>query len=88
MKLRVTLVLLVMVALASLSSTSYAEDTKPSDVWKYWTLDQDPLPPAQWKMTPGRTKYIGDGCWRDWKVTKCTPYGNYGKYRYVPGWNK
>lgn len=47
----------------------------------------DPVPPAEWRMNLAKTKYIGDGCWREWKYVKCTPYGNYGKNRYNPTYN-
>lgn len=88
MKIKLIILLLALLASFGFASSAFAADSKPSDVWNYWTLESDPIPPTKWNMNPTRTKYIGDGCWRDWKVVKCTPYGNYGKYRYNPNWNK
>lgn len=67
-----------MVAMAMLGIASAANALEPND----------PKPPVQWGMNENQTKYIGDGCWRQWKVVKCTPYGNYGIYRYNPDWGK
>lgn len=75
MKIKSILVLLVMVALSSLGTQAHA--LGPGD----------PIPPSPWKMNLAKTKYIGDGCWREWKYVKCLPYGNYGINRYNPTYN-
>jgi hypothetical protein len=75
MRIKSILVLLVMVMLGSLSPTASA--LQPGD----------PVPPLEWKMNLSKTKYIGNGCWREWKYVKCTPYGNYGKNRYNATYN-
>ena len=75
MKLRVTLVLLVAMVLLGIASASQA--LEPGD----------PKPPAEWRMNLSKTKYVGDGCWREWKYMKCLPYGNYGANRYVADYN-
>jgi hypothetical protein len=76
MKTRVILVALLMMVLAAIGSQSFA------------LSPNDPKPPVSWGMNENQTKYIGDGCWKQWKIVKCTPYGNHGIYRYNPDWGK
>jgi hypothetical protein len=75
MKLKAILILLV--AMVFLGIASAANALEPGD----------PVPPSSWKMNLSKTKYIGDGCWREWKYVKCLPYGNYGENRYNPTYN-
>ena len=75
MKTRLVLVALLMMVLTAFGSQAFA--LSPGD----------PIPPSPWKMNLAKTKYIGDGCWREWKYVKCLPYGNYGQNRYNPTYN-
>ena len=75
MKLRAVLVLLVAMVFLGIASAANALEAG------------DPVPPSSWRMNLAKTKYIGDGCWREWKYVKCLPYGNYGENRYNPTYN-